>query len=116
MPVIPVSEIETQPESRASVLSNGRRRRRRSRGGQRPGAPALDGTMPLDESGDDVEELELAELILPDLSFDDQPDEVFEAPIEPVDAPADLRSEDHTSELQSRGHLLCRLLLEEKLY
>ncbi len=90
MPVIPVSEIETQPESRASVLSNGRRRRRRSRGGQRPGAPALDGTMPLDESGDDVEELELAELILPDLSFDDQPDEVFEAPIEPVEAPADL--------------------------
>src|SRR5690625_6686872 len=24
------------------------------------------------------------------------------------------RSEDHTSELQSRGHLVCRLLLEEK--
>src|SRR5690625_6914588 len=26
------------------------------------------------------------------------------------------RSEEHTSELQSRGHLLCRLLLEKKEY
>src|SRR5439155_26987663 len=26
----------------------------------------------------------------------------------------DARSEEHTSELQSRGHLVCRLLLEEK--
>src|SRR5690625_6186790 len=26
----------------------------------------------------------------------------------------DLRSEEHTSELQSRGHLVCRLLLEQK--
>src|SRR5690625_6025079 len=25
-----------------------------------------------------------------------------------------MRSEEHTSELQSRGHLVCRLLLEEK--
>src|SRR5687768_17676468 len=28
--------------------------------------------------------------------------------------PTDSRSEDHTSELQSRLHLVCRLLLEEK--
>src|SRR5437660_5041137 len=28
--------------------------------------------------------------------------------------PARLRSEEHTSELQSRGHLVCRLLLEKK--
>src|SRR5215510_13319308 len=28
--------------------------------------------------------------------------------------PATLRSEEHTSELQSRGHLVCRLLLEKK--
>src|SRR3989449_2044723 len=28
--------------------------------------------------------------------------------------PADLRSEEHTSELQSRLHLVCRLLLEKK--
>src|SRR5690625_6402062 len=27
---------------------------------------------------------------------------------------ADQRSEEHTSELQSRGHLVCRLLLEKK--
>src|SRR5690625_6791903 len=27
---------------------------------------------------------------------------------------ATLRSEEHTSELQSRGHLVCRLLLEKK--
>src|SRR5690625_6230915 len=29
---------------------------------------------------------------------------------------ADTRSEEHTSELQSRGHLVCRLLLEKKKY
>src|SRR5690625_6043181 len=29
-------------------------------------------------------------------------------------APGLLRSEEHTSELQSRGHLVCRLLLEKK--
>src|SRR5690625_5537493 len=28
--------------------------------------------------------------------------------------PNDSRSEEHTSELQSRGHLVCRLLLEKK--
>src|SRR5690625_7020819 len=32
-----------------------------------------------------------------------------------VDNPKDVvRSEEHTSELQSRGHLVCRLLLEKK--
>src|SRR5690625_2046852 len=31
-----------------------------------------------------------------------------------VAAPRDPRSEEHTSELQSRGHLVCRLLLEKK--
>src|SRR5690625_6485838 len=29
-------------------------------------------------------------------------------------SPARTRSEEHTSELQSRGHLVCRLLLEKK--
>src|SRR5437870_6478417 len=29
---------------------------------------------------------------------------------------AGLRSEEHTSELQSRGHLVCRLLLEKKKF
>src|SRR5437660_6365040 len=28
--------------------------------------------------------------------------------------PQQIRSEEHTSELQSRGHLVCRLLLEKK--
>src|SRR5207253_9527582 len=32
----------------------------------------------------------------------------------PPAAPTTPRSEEHTSELQSRGHLVCRLLLEKK--
>src|ERR1035441_11036358 len=31
-----------------------------------------------------------------------------------VDAPLEIRSEEHTSELQSLRHLVCRLLLEKK--
>src|SRR5690625_6328968 len=31
-----------------------------------------------------------------------------------IDSFYDVRSEEHTSELQSRGHLVCRLLLEKK--
>src|SRR5690625_5572467 len=31
-----------------------------------------------------------------------------------TDRKKELRSEEHTSELQSRGHLVCRLLLEKK--
>src|SRR3712207_8534237 len=41
-----------------------------------------------------------------------------EAPAETVDRPADDgldRSEEHTSELQSRQYLVCRLLLETKI-
>src|SRR5690606_41736513 len=37
-----------------------------------------------------------------------------EAPREFVRGPLDLRSEEHTSELQSRENLVCRLLLEKK--
>src|SRR5690625_5743288 len=33
-----------------------------------------------------------------------------------ADRPGQDRSEEHTSELQSRGHLVCRLLLEKKKY
>src|SRR5690625_6614619 len=33
---------------------------------------------------------------------------------QPILRTAVLRSEEHTSELQSRGHLVCRLLLEKK--
>src|SRR3712207_7908229 len=36
------------------------------------------------------------------------------APDEPVHALVVLRSEEHTSELQSRQYLVCRLLLEKK--
>src|SRR5437870_9853446 len=35
-------------------------------------------------------------------------------PCFPVAVSAPPRSEEHTSELQSRGHLVCRLLLEKK--
>src|SRR5207253_6982697 len=31
-----------------------------------------------------------------------------------IEIVAEVRSEEHTSELQSRGHLVCRLLLEKK--
>src|SRR5437870_10456873 len=48
-------------------------------------------------------------------------DLVFAAAISQLSAPLEadyslhgVRSEEHTSELQSRGHLVCRLLLEKK--
>src|SRR2546422_2119349 len=34
--------------------------------------------------------------------------------VPPIFTPRDARSEEHTSELQSRLHLVCRLLLEKK--
>src|SRR3989442_4749456 len=37
-------------------------------------------------------------------------------PAQPLDGGARGRSEEHTSELQSRPHLVCRLLLEKKKY
>src|SRR5439155_17325504 len=39
----------------------------------------------------------------------------FSTAVEPV-CSITSRSEEHTSELQSRGHLVCRLLLEKKKY
>src|SRR5690625_1827036 len=44
----------------------------------------------------------------------DIPDEVTVAAGESEVVPFTIRSEEHTSELQSRGHLVCRLLLEKK--
>src|SRR3989449_11314642 len=41
------------------------------------------------------------------------PDESLERPVGDA-RPLGLRSEEHTSELQSRLHLVCRLLLEKK--
>src|SRR5690625_5608118 len=38
---------------------------------------------------------------------------LFEPNSRGVEAYGSLRSEEHTSELQSRGHLVCRLLLEK---
>src|SRR6266702_5512530 len=35
-------------------------------------------------------------------------------PLTAPQTPSAVRSEEHTSELQSRGHLVCRLLLEKK--
>src|SRR5690625_6175096 len=45
-------------------------------------------------------------LIIQDRTFDDEKQLNYEAVKDPD------RSEEHTSELQSRGHLVCRLLLE----
>src|SRR5690625_3388546 len=41
-------------------------------------------------------------------------EELEEARSQTVEEMLDVRSEEHTSELQSRGHLVCRLLLEKK--
>src|SRR5437870_8831821 len=38
----------------------------------------------------------------------------FPCATRPASRMTGLRSEEHTSELQSRGHLVCRLLLEKK--
>src|SRR5207253_5048655 len=54
------------------------------------------------------------------LGLDDGPPEVDAVIVGPNDPAAmkrlvkECRSEEHTSELQSRGHLVCRLLLEKK--
>jgi uncharacterized protein (TIGR00288 family) len=70
-PILQVSETEARLEARPSSTTNGRRRRRRSRGPQRPDGPPQDGTMQLDESDeledDDVEYTAPDELRLPEL-------------------------------------------------
>src|SRR5258708_20273802 len=56
----------------------------------------------------------------PDVSPDQLPHVLHGAPIAIIDhtalqlVRADVRSEEHTSELQSPDHLVCRLLLEKK--
>src|SRR5690625_3398634 len=41
-------------------------------------------------------------------------DDIADVLLDVVDSEQAERSEEHTSELQSRGHLVCRLLLEKK--
>src|SRR3712207_6958959 len=65
-----------------------------------------------DADGDEV-----VNLIEPDLlPLQLLPDriETFDAPFDADDGNFGLRSEEHTSELQSRQYLVCRLLLEKK--
>jgi hypothetical protein len=92
VPIIQVPEAEVRLEARPSSATNGRRRRRRSRGPQRPDGPPQDGTMQLDDAGDlDDEEVEYTapgELSLPELfnplaaetqeQRDERTEEVFE--------------------------------------
>src|SRR5690625_5554133 len=44
---------------------------------------------------------------------DVEDEEMVTSELIPYNPDADYRSEEHTSELQSRGHLVCRLLLEK---
>src|SRR5258707_1837377 len=46
--------------------------------------------------------------------FRAQRDSLVDQVIDRADSPVRLRSEEHTSELQSRQYLVCRLLLEKK--
>src|SRR2546425_7923929 len=54
----------------------------------------------------------------PGFDLQHQPNDVFQGHVEYtrafVDAVAGVRSEEHTSELQSLAYLVCRLLLEKK--
>src|SRR5690625_6290085 len=48
------------------------------------------------------------------IGFDKIIDKLINLPVGLNQEAFNLRSEEHTSELQSRGHLVCRLLLEKK--
>src|SRR5690625_5405798 len=56
--------------------------------------------------------------LLEDLGLIEQFNELPQSKLTHLELPnargKDVRSEEHTSELQSRGHLVCRLLLEKK--
>src|SRR5690625_5793324 len=56
-------------------------------------------------------------VVVPDRAIAPAPTSVLPAPQGSTTTPlppCQKRSEEHTSELQSRGHLVCRLLLEKK--
>jgi uncharacterized protein (TIGR00288 family) len=80
-PIMQVPDSEAQPETRPSVASNGRRRRRRSRGGQRgAGAVTQNGadTEAFEDEDELFEEASIDALPLPDLPPDESPEELFE--------------------------------------
>src|SRR5437870_9822822 len=68
--------------------------------------------------GDDIQVTEaqvgFIQLAIVELVADDPPGGLFDAVGRIIRDKLDDRSEEHTSELQSRGHLVCRLLLEKK--
>src|SRR5690625_5387067 len=72
--------------------------------------PGSEANIPL-ETPDDVESLSLGEQLVNTFTVPDFI-ELFSG--ENMMALIVFRSEEHTSELQSRGHLVCRLLLEKK--
>src|SRR5690625_6437984 len=96
-----------------------------------PGGPASRGTVRLEE-GDLITEIDMTPFERHDTLLqrlrgrvDQEVIITFEresggrnmenhALLTPIDYSALVRSEEHTSELQSRGHVVCRLLLEKK--
>src|SRR5690625_3265550 len=61
----------------------------------------------------DMDEEELAQELLRAVQ-EIRKNTIADVPISTLKAYRYIRSEEHTSELQSRGHLVCRLLLENK--
>jgi uncharacterized protein (TIGR00288 family) len=101
-PIIQVSEPELRPEPRSSVSTNGRRRRRRSRSGQRPDGPPQDGTMQLDETEEmDGEEIEYTAPGEPNLLALTDPYQANRTPDE-FENQRDARSEEVFEELLDR--------------
>src|SRR5699024_11800527 len=83
-----------------------------------PAPPALDplslhDALPISQSGGGAQQsVRLPEEQTPETP--EQPADQPETPEQPADQPETPRSEEHTSELQSRFDLVCRLLLETK--
>jgi len=111
-PVIQVAELDLRPEPRTSVAPNGRRRRRRSRSGQRPAGPPQDGVMQMEEpAGEEAEEFEEVEdTALPELTLPDLPDSEGE-PVEETAPSEQLFEEllDRVEEEQAETEALAEL-------
>src|SRR2546425_7192291 len=74
-------------------------------------AEGLPGGHGIQERGGRVTEEQQREVFPPHEALSHR---VNEHPQQPVEVPGDVRSEEHTSELQSLAYLVCRLLLEKK--